>query len=85
MKTILFVSACLSFGGSEKILSWFAERFAADGFNVHILDLKMFDNASDYHRDIDPSITIHELSNEKTSHLKRVFAISKLTKKIDAD
>lgn len=88
MKTLLFVTPCLSFAGAEKILCWVAEEFSKCDYSVHILNLNLLDNNSKYSVDGLTNITLHTLKKKYIKGLNnffRVLELAKLAKAINAD
>lgn len=81
MARMLFISASLSFGGAEKMLSFTAEAMAERGHEVHIANLRIIADVTNYNRELKPGIMIHTLSAEtganKLRILKKLIAIAR--------
>lgn len=87
MKTLLFVTPCLSFAGAEKILCWVAEEFAKKNYDVHILNLNLLDNNSRYAVETLKNVEIHNIKRNYMKGLNnyyRVLAMVKLAREIKA-
>lgn len=79
---ILFITPCLSYAGAEKILCWVAESMSMAGERVHILDLQLVDNCTNFHRLIDQKVHVHRLAtNKKQNSLTRLKGIVELIRK----
>lgn len=88
MKTLLFITPCLSFAGAEKILCWLAEKFSEKKYNVHILNLQLLNNGSDFEIRNLKNIKVHILSPINVRGMNNIYRIAKivnLAKEIHAD
>lgn len=83
MKKLLFVSPCLSFAGAEKILLWLAKNFSKEKFTVHVVNLNLLNNNSDFTLSSDESeIIIHKLNDSYIKGLNNCFRIAEIVKVI---
>lgn len=76
---ITFVTASLEAGGAERILSWLANRFAADGATVNML--VMSPEKPPFYN-IHPSIQLHYLKNKPEKAANPIVRQLKLIPKI---
>lgn len=88
MKTLLFITPCLSFAGAEKILCWLAKKFSEKKYDVHILNLQLLNNSSDFEIKNLNNVKVHILNKTNVrgvNNIRRVTGIVNLAKKIHAD
>lgn len=77
-KRLLFVTPCLSFAGAEKILCWVAGEFAKTEYEVHILNLNLISNNSDFRIRLTDKIIVHTLDSTFKKGLNNYYRLKSI-------
>lgn len=88
MRSVLFISSSISFGGAAKMLCFVAESLAERGHNVAIVNLKSTQNVTDYERSLNDKVklfTVPPLPKGKEKNLWRLRFIKGVAKEIKAE
>ncbi len=77
MKSILFITNSLSFGGAEKMVIFVADSLASRGYKISIVNLKSTDTdkVTDYRRTLSDKVSVFELPEIPTNKERNLFTV----------